>query len=168
MGASLSVFTRCCSISGIYKSLDTQVLLCSASSLAIGKALDVSGAAQSIAHTALSFGNGSSLMLLVCTYFMASLLTELITNTAAAVLMFPIVMAAAETLGVDVKPFIIALMMAASASFATPIGYQTNLMVYGPGGYKFRDYVVFGGLLNVTVGIATVAIIPLLWPELNG
>jgi di/tricarboxylate transporter len=89
--------------------------------------------------------------------------TELITNNAAAALMFPIAIATANTLGVDFMPYVIAILFAASASFATPIGYQTNLMVYGPGGYRFTDYFRAGIPLTITVGIITCTLIPLFW-----
>jgi di/tricarboxylate transporter len=79
-------------------------------------------------------------------------------------MIFPIAAAAAESLGVSLWPFIAVIMMAASASFATPIGYQTNLMVYGPGGYRFTDYLRMGLPLNILLGIVTVALAPLIWP----
>lgn len=91
------------------------------------------------------------------------LFTELITNNAAAALMFPIALATAKTLGVDFMPFVIAILFAASASFATPIGYQTNLMVYGPGGYQFTDYYRIGIPITILVGVITLTLIPLIW-----
>jgi di/tricarboxylate transporter len=90
--------------------------------------------------------------------------TELLTNNAAAALAFPIAMATAEALHVHYMPFVIAIAMAASCGFATPIGYQTNLMVYGPGGYHFSDYLRFGGLLNLVIAAVTIALTPLVWP----
>ena len=81
-----------------------------------------------------------------------------------APLMFPIAIATAGTLDVSVMPFLIAIMIAASCGFATPIGYQTNLMVYGPGGYHFSDFIRFGGLLNIIIWITTVLVTPLVWP----
>ena len=92
------------------------------------------------------------------------LFTEVMSNNAAAVLVFPIAMATAKTLQASHLPFVMAIMIAASCGFATPIGYQTNLMVYGPGGYRFRDSLRFGGLLNRLIWAVTVAIIPLVWP----
>jgi di/tricarboxylate transporter len=91
-------------------------------------------------------------------------MTEVITNNAAAVLMFPIAQSTAESLDVSLWPFIVCLMMAASASFATPIGYQTNLMVYGPGGYHFSDYLRIGVPLNILLGLVTIALAPFIWP----
>ncbi|HET7358606.1 MAG TPA: SLC13 family permease, partial [Rhodanobacteraceae bacterium] len=89
---------------------------------------------------------------------------ELLTNNAAAILMFPIGLAASQQLGVNPMPFIIAVMVGASASFITPIGYQTNMMVYGPGGYRFMDYVRVGTPLSVVVGVVVLWLIPHVWP----
>jgi di/tricarboxylate transporter len=88
----------------------------------------------------------------------------LVTNNAAAALMFPFALTTASQLGVSYMPFMIAIMMAASAGFATPIGYQTNLMVYGPGGYKFSDYLKIGVPLDILIGIVTILLAPLAFP----
>src|SRR5690606_22401248 len=101
---------------------------------------------------------------LIAIYVLTNLFTEVLTNNAAAVLVFPIAAATAATLGVSFEPFVFVIMMAASAGFATPIGYQTNLMVYGPGGYRFSDYVKFGVPLNLLVGAVTVVLAPIFWP----
>src|SRR5699024_2210650 len=97
-------------------------------------------------------------------YVLTSIFTELLTNNASAVLMFPIGLAAAHQLDVHAMPFIIAVMIAASASFITPIGYQTNMMVYGPGGYRFLDYVRVGTPLSIVVGVVVLLTIPHVWP----
>jgi di/tricarboxylate transporter len=96
-------------------------------------------------------------------YVLTAVFVEVITNNAAAVLMFPIAMAVSEQLGVSVLPFAIAVMFAASASFITPLGYQTNLMVYGPGRYQFLDYVRIGVPLSLLVGVIAILTIPLFW-----
>ena len=101
-------------------------------------------------------------MLLV--YGVTLLLTELITNNAAAALAFPLALATADHLQVSVMPFVVAVMMAASAGFATPIGYQTNLMVYGPGGYRFNDYLRIGIPLDVLIAAVTLVLAPVFWP----
>jgi di/tricarboxylate transporter len=88
----------------------------------------------------------------------------MITNNAAAVLVFPFALSTAASLGVDFMPFIMTIMFAASASFSTPIGYQTNLMVLGPGGYEFKDYIKFGLPLNLAVAAVTITLVPLVWP----
>ena len=101
---------------------------------------------------------------LVLVYVMAVVFTELLTNNAAAILVFPIAVGVAGQLGVSPMPFVIALMIGASAGFMTPIGYQTNLMVYGPGGYRFGDYVRLGGPLSLVVGLVALWLIPRFFP----
>jgi len=91
-------------------------------------------------------------------------LTEVVTNVAAAAMVFPIAHSTAMGMGVNFEPFAIAIMMAASASFITPIGYQTNLIVYGPGGYRFTDFVKIGTPLSILIGATTVVLAPLIWP----
>jgi di/tricarboxylate transporter len=100
----------------------------------------------------------------VVVYAVTTVFTEIITNNAAAILIFPIALASAQKLGVNLMPFVVAIMVAASASFATPLGYQTNLMVYGPGGYRFTDYTRIGLPLNILMGVVTVFLAPLVWP----
>ena len=112
----------------------------------------------------IELAGGNAWVSLAVIYGVTLIVTELITNNAAAALMFPFAMATAEGLGVNYMPFVIAVMMAASAGFATPIGYQTNLMVYGPGGYRFSDYVKIGVPLDILIWIITVALAPLVWP----
>ena len=92
------------------------------------------------------------------------MLTELLSNNSVAVLMFPLALAIADKLGVSFWPFVVAVMFGASMGFSTPIGYQTNLMVYGPGGYRFGDFVRFGVPLNILMGILALSIIPWVWP----
>jgi di/tricarboxylate transporter len=103
-------------------------------------------------------------MSLAVLYLITLLVTELITNNAAAALMFPFALSIARELNVSYLPFVIAVMMAASAGFATPIGYQTNLMVYGPGGYRFSDYLKVGVPLDLLIGAVTVLLAPWVFP----
>src|SRR5690606_19967211 len=103
-------------------------------------------------------------MALVLIYVITALFTELITNNAAAVLVFPLALGVAEQLGVSPMPFIVAVMFAASASFMTPLGYQTNLMVMGPGGYRFTDYLRIGVPMSLLAGAVSITLIPLVWP----
>jgi len=91
-------------------------------------------------------------------------LTELVSNNAVAVVMTPIAIGLASALGVDARPLVIAVMMAASASFSTPIGYQTNTLVYGPGGYKFTDFLRVGVPLNISLAVVCSIAIPMIWP----
>jgi len=164
LGAAAMLLTGCCSVAESRKSLDGQVLLAIASSFALGKALEVSGAASGIAHGFLGLAGDNPWLVLIYFYFLTVVLTELLSNNSVAVLMFPLALAIAEKLGVSYWPFVIAVMIAASMGFSTPIGYQTNLMVYGPGGYHFSDFVRFGVPLNILMGIVALTIIPWVWP----
>ena len=107
----------------------------------------------------ISFSAENPLLLLIALYLAVSILTELITNNGAAILMLPIVLQVTNQIGVDPIPFVFATMMAASASFATPLGYQTNLMVFGPGNYTFRDFLKVGLPMNLLIGAATITTI---------
>ncbi|EHA15497.1 SLC13 family permease [Halomonas sp. HAL1] len=164
LGAALALLTGCCSVGAAKRGLDTQVLLTIAASFGVGAALQSSGAAEVIAGSLLTLVAGNPLLLLIGTYCVVALLTELVTNNAAAVIIFPVVMSASESLGVSPMPYVVAVMFAASASFLTPIGYQTNLMVYGPGGYRVSDFLRLGSGLNILTGAIALLLIPLVWP----
>jgi di/tricarboxylate transporter len=155
---------KCCSPSQAIRSIDWSVLLVIAAALALGEALDSSGAAEAIATSCINLAGNNPWWVLAAIYAVTTILTEIITNNAAAALIFPIALSLANQLGVSYMPFVIAIMVAASASFATPIGYQTNLMVCGPGGYKFSDFMRIGVPLNILYGLVTVAITPLIYP----
>lgn len=163
LGAGLMILTRCCSVSEARRSLDLTVLITIGASLALGAGLEKSGAAGFLASQIMAFAGSDPWLLLALTYFTVMLLTELITNNAAAAIMLPIVLAMCEPLGLNQIPYVVAVMFAASASFATPLGYQTNMMVYGPGGYHFTDFLRMGAAMNLIVGVVTVSLIPLLW-----
>ena len=163
LAAAAIIVTGCTSSRIARRAVDWQVLLTIAAALAIGKALEKSGAAQHIAEQITALGVGNPRLALVAVYVITVIFTELITNNAAAALMFPIALATAHALGVDYMPFVIAVLFAASASFATPIGYQTNLMVMGPGGYRFTDYLRAGIPVTLMVGFITLTLIPLFW-----
>ena len=164
VAAALMIISRCCTGNEARRSVNWQVLLTIGAALGLGSALQKSGAAEYIAKGIIQLGEGHPIYVLAAVYFVTMMFTEVITNNAAAVLVFPIAYAAAGALGVSFMPFAIVIMLAASASFATPIGYQTNLMVCGPGGYKFTDYVRFGLPLNLTFMIASVLLTPIVWP----
>lgn len=161
--AGLMIMTRCLTSTQARKSVDFSVLIVIASSFSLGEALDVTGAAKGIADGLLSLGLDSPWLTLVAIYLLTTVFTELITNNAAAVLMFPIAQAVSTSLDVSVLPFAIAVMFAASASFLTPLGYQTNLMVQGPGGYRFTDYLRWGLPLSMVVAAVTLLGIPFFW-----
>lgn len=158
------ILTRCCTISEARRSVDWSVLIVIGAALGLGKALDATGAAEGVAGGVLSLAGSHPWMVLIGVYVVTNVMTEVITNNAAVALTFPIALAAANALDVNFMPYVIAIMMAGSASFATPLGYQTNLMVYGPGGYSFFDFFRFGVMMNVLVGIVTCALTPLVFP----
>jgi di/tricarboxylate transporter len=106
----------------------------------------------------------SPLVALGVIYFATVILTETLTNNAAAALMFPIAMATAEQLGVDSRGFALAVAVSASCGFASPLGYQTHLIIYGPGGYRFSDFVRIGLPLDILCGVVALIVIPLVWP----
>ena len=164
IAAGLMIATGCVSLSVARRSIEYPVLVGIAASFALGFALADSGAAELLAGWIGSIARGDPFWALVVLYVSTVIVTELITNNAAGVLMFPIAMAVAQDGNVSFLPYVICVMVGASAGFITPIGYQTNLMVYGPGGYRWMDYVRFGTPLSVLVGIATVLIVPRVWP----
>ena len=163
LAAGLMIITRCCTGTIARRSVDWSVLITIASAFGIGTALESTGAAAVMAQTLTDFAGASPYLNMVALYLVTALFSSVITNNAAAVLMFPIALALSSSLGVSVLPFAITIMMAASASFATPVGYQTNLMVYGPGGYRFSDYLRIGLPLNLLTALVAVVIIPLVW-----
>jgi len=164
LGAGLMIITGCCSVNQAERSLDLTVIITIAASFALGAALNKTGVAAFLASNIIDLSDGKAWLLLVLVYLSVSLLTELITNNAAAILMLPIVLEITEKAGLNDMPFVFAIMMASSASFATPLGYQTNLMVYGPGGYKFTDFLRVGLPMNLLTGAATLTVLLLGWP----
>lgn len=167
IGAGLMIVTGCCTISQAEKSLDLTVLITIAASFSLGAALQKTGVAEWLAYYIIDLSAGTPWLMLIMTYVVVSLLTETITNNAAAVLMLPIVLEVTEKASLNNEPFIFAIMMAASASFATPLGYQTNLMVYGPGGYRFSDFLKVGIPMNIFIGAVTLLVLILGWPLVN-
>lgn len=165
VAAGLMIISRCLTGSSARRSVDLQVLVVIAASFGLGQALYQTGGADYLAGLIVELtGNGDPLIALAAVYCATALLTAMITNNAAAVLMFPVVLSMAATLGVSYMPFVIVLMLAASTSFATPIGYQTNLMVFGPGGYHFSDFIRMGLPLTILVGAVSLLIVPQIWP----
>ncbi|MEH6648011.1 SLC13 family permease, partial [Sulfitobacter sp.] len=141
------------------------LLLLIVSMLTLGSALDNSGAlALIVAKVSPLLSTVQPIVALALVYALTSILTELVTNNAVAVLLAPISAGVAIQLGLDPRPFVVAVMFGASASFATPIGYQTNTLVYIAGGYKFTDFLKVGIPMNIIIGTATVLLIPLIWP----
>jgi di/tricarboxylate transporter len=164
VAAGLMILTRCCSVPVARKAVDWQVLILIAAAFGIGRAMAETGAAEAIAHSLMTFAGTNPWVGLAIIYLLTMTFTEILSNNTAAALMFPIAIAAADTMGVHPFPYLVAMTIAASCGFATPIGYQTNLMVYGAGGYHFTDYVRYGGLLNLVVAAVTISITPLVFP----
>lgn len=164
LAAGLMILTRCCTTTMARRSVEWSILTIIAASMGLGKAVEVSGLAQAVAGNLLRLAGDHPWIVLVVVYGITMMLTELITNNAAAALVFPIAFATAQNLEISFIPFAAAIMMAASASFSTPIGYATNLMVYGPGGYRFTDYFRVGIPLNLISWLMSALLIPLAYP----
>lgn len=163
--AGLMIVTRCISVAAAREAVDLQVLVTIAAALGIGRALTESGAAQAIAAVLVgAVGDAHPYFLLAVLYLLAICFTELITNVAVAAMLFPLAVAMAQAGHFSPRPFVMAIAMAASLSFVTPIGYQTNLMVMGPGGYKPRDFMRVGLPLTVLVSVVSLLLIPQIWP----
>jgi di/tricarboxylate transporter len=155
----------CISSGDARRSIEWQVLVTIGASFGVGKALENSGAALSIATGVVNLTEAwGPIAALGAMYILGSLVTELITNNAAAVLLFPFCLKVAELYHADSRPFMMALVLSASASFMTPIGYQTNMMVYGPGGYRFSDFIKIGAPLHIVLATVAIILIPIVWP----
>ena len=157
--------TRCIDAEEAFSFIDGRLLALILAMLAIGAALEHSGAVTLVVTWAAPRIEGLSPILIIwMIYLLTSMLTEMVSNNAVAVVVTPVAISLAQALGVDARPLVVAVMVAASASFATPIGYQTNMMVYGPGGYKFTDFIKVGLPLNLSIGALASLLIPYLWP----
>ncbi|MCH2036297.1 MAG: anion permease [Puniceicoccaceae bacterium] len=169
LGVVLLLLTGCLRTKEAYASIEWSILIIIFGMLALGHAMNSSGAsliiAESLSDLVRSFTptHLQNIMMLLIIYVITSSFTEFLSNNAAVALMVPIALGIAETLGVDARPFVIGTCIAASASFATPIGYQTNTYVYGVGGYKFKDFTKVGLPLNVLCCLVTVTVVPLFW-----
>jgi di/tricarboxylate transporter len=165
IGCILMVLTRCITSKEAYESVRWDVIFLLAGVLALGKAMEKSGAAQLIAHfTVHTAGVWGPYALVSAFYLLTSLLTQLMSNNATAALLVPIVIATSNSLGVDARPFLMAVAFAASAAFMTPVGYQTNAMVYSLGHYRYADFLRVGTPLNLLFWILATIFIPRFWP----
>ena len=162
---ALVLLTRCIDADEAFSFIDGRLLALILAMLAIGAALEHSGAVTMVVLWAAPRIEGLSPILIIwMIYLLTSILTEMVSNNAVAVVVTPVAIGLAQALGVDARPLVVAVMVAASASFATPIGYQTNMMVYGPGGYKFTDFIKVGLPLNLSIGALASLLIPYFWP----
>ncbi|PRY93924.1 di/tricarboxylate transporter [Donghicola tyrosinivorans] len=159
------LLTRCIDADEAFDFVEGRLLALIFSMLAIGAGLEHSGAVELIVgHVAPLLKTLPHFFVIWSIFLLTSILTELVTNNAVAVVVTPIVIGLAHAIGVDPRPLVVAVMVAASASFSTPIGYQTNTLIYGPGGYKFSDFMKVGIPLNLSIGILSALLIPLIWP----
>ncbi|MGP0065404.1 MAG: SLC13 family permease [Isosphaeraceae bacterium] len=165
LAAGAMIFTRCISAADARKSVDLPVLIAIAASFGVGKGLEQSGVAKLFAGMLVdltrSWGPTATMAAI---YFGTMVLNELISNNAAAALSFPFCLESARLMGVSERPFIMAVTLAASYAFASPIGYQTHMMVFGPGGYRFTDFMRVGIPLNLLMWIVAIILIPWIWP----
>jgi len=158
------LLTRCIRAGQAREAMDWPVLIAIGLSFALAEGITSSGLDVFLAKHLMSFGGGDPWLALAQLFLATALMTEVLTNNAAAVLMFPIGLSLAQQLGVSQTPFIFCVMIAASCAFNTPVGYQTNLMVYGPGGYKMGDYLKIGIPLSCIVGVVALTLLPILVP----
>ena len=165
IAVAVVLLTRAVDADEAFSQVEGSLLALIFSMLAIGAALDASGAVRMIADALAPVIEGLPPFLLIWSiYLLTSVLTELVSNNAVAVVVTPIAIGIATAIGYDPRPLVVAVMVAASASFSTPIGYQTNTLVYGPGGYRFTDFMKVGIPLNLSMGLLVSAVIPLIWP----
>ena len=165
IAATVVVAFGCIDAEEAYASIRWNILMLIFGMLAVGIAMEKTGAARTVVDAFIAVVGGfGPIAILSALYFITSFLTEIMSNNAAAILLTPIAIELARQLGVDPQPFVIAVMFAASASFATPIGYQTNTFVYNAGGYRFADFIRVGLPLNIVNWVAATVLIPVFWP----
>ncbi len=165
MGMAVVLATRCIEPDEAFAAVDWRIIGLIVAMLAIGSALENAGLVEMMVAAATPTLSGfPPIVALAAIYLLSLTLTELVTNNAVAIVVTPIAISLAVSLGADPRPFVIAVMFAASASFLTPIGYQTNTLVYGAGGYRFLDFARYGLPLTVIVAITSLIVIPIIWP----
>lgn len=165
IGAGVVLVTRCVEADEAFDAVDWRILSLILAMLGVGAALEKTGLVEMIVDGVTPFLLGAPpIIALALVYLLAMTLTETVTNNAVAIVVTPIAISLAQSIGVDPRPFVVAVMFAASASFMTPIGYQTNTLVYSVGGYKFTDYLRLGTPLNLLCAVVAVIFIPVFWP----
>jgi di/tricarboxylate transporter len=165
VGVAIILITRCVDSDEAFSFVDGRLMAMIFAMLAVGAALEHSGAIGMIVNNVAPWMvDLPPFVLILCVYLLGLILTEFLSNNAVAIIYTPIAIGLAQTLGHDPTPFVVAVMFSATLAFATPIGYQTNMMVYGPGGYKFSDYMRVGLPLNILIWLTCSALIPLIWP----
>jgi len=165
VAVAVILITKCIDSDEAFSFVDGRLLAMIFAMLAVGEGLDQSGAVGMIVGGVAPYmADLSPFLLILCVYFLGMILTEFLSNNAVAVIYTPIAMELGTSLGLDPRPFAVAVMFSATLAFSTPVGYQTNMMVYGPGGYRFSDYMRIGIPLNIISGLVVCALIPLIWP----
>jgi di/tricarboxylate transporter len=164
LAAAAMLICRCCSPNQAMKAINWDILMVFAGSVVLGLAIQKTGIAERLAFGILDVCGTNPIVVMTAICFVGTFITEFISNTAAGAMFFPIMYQAAEKLGYDPFPFLIALMVSVSSSFATPIGSPTHMLVYGPGGYRFSDFMRIGLLMNVIILAANIVIVNLIYP----
>jgi di/tricarboxylate transporter len=165
LSVTLILVTRCIDADEAFSFVDGRLLAMIFAMLAIGAGLDHSGAVELVVKRVEPWLTGlSPFWLILAVYVIGLVMTEFLSNNAVAVIYAPVAIELAHALGYDPRPFAVAVMFSASVAFATPVGYQTNMMVYGPGGYKFTDYMRVGIPLNIITALVAALLIPVIWP----
>lgn len=166
IGVVLMVFTRCVRLEEVYREIDWMIVFLLAGVLPLGIAMDNTGAAAWLGHgIAATVGTLGPVATIAAFYLITSILTEIMSNNAAAAVLTPIALGTAAELGVNPYALLVAIMFGASASFMTPVGYQTNTLVYAPGGYRFADFLRVGAPLNALLLLTATLFIPIFWPS---
>jgi len=164
-GAILLILTGSLNLEEAYRAIDWQVVFLLGGILPLGIALEKTGGADLLANLLIDWvGSHGPVAILAALFLVTTVLTAFMSNTATAALLIPIAVTAASSMAIDPRPLLVAIAFGASASFMTPVGYQTNLLVYGPGAYRFSDYVKVGVPLTLIFWVLATLLIPLAWP----
>ena len=164
LAAAAMLICRCCNMEQAMKAINWDILMIFAGSAVLGLAIQKTGIAEWLANGILNVCGTNPLIVMIAVCFAGTFITEFISNTAAGAMFFPIMYEAAEKLGYEPFPFLVALMISVSSSFATPIGSPTHMLVYGPGGYRFSDFMRIGLLMNLIILAANIFIVNLIYP----
>ena len=164
LAAAAMLICRCCNMEQAMKAINWDILMVFAGSAVLGLAIQKTGIAEWLANGILNVCGTNPLIVMIAVCFVGTFITEFISNTAAGAMFFPIMYEAAEKLGYEPFPFLVALMISVSSSFATPIGSPTHMLVYGPGGYRFSDFMRIGLLMNLIILAANIFIVNLIYP----
>ena len=164
LAAAAMLIFRCCNVEQAMKAINWEILMVFAGSAVLGLAIQKTGIAEWLANGILDVCGTNPLVVMTAVCFVGTFITEFISNTAAGAMFFPIMYEAAEKLGYEPFPFLVALMISVSSSFATPIGSPTHMLVYGPGGYRFSDFMRIGLLMNIIILAANIVIVNIIYP----